>query len=641
MRPTSNFQFSILNSQLKMVWNLFLAYATYFVCRVAFLWENWAMFADNKPDWLQVLKGGFIFDSSAIFYTNLLYALLVLIPLFIGHNGNKVIGNIQKIVFVVINSVAVVTNLVDCVYAQYTGRRTTTTVFREFESENNLGSIIGTELLSHWYLVLLGVALIVMLWLLYKDVSQKKPERRKSLIRYILLTLNLVLYLAVSVVAMRGGVSTAIRPIAVSNANQYVRNPSQASLVLNTPFSLIRTLGKNVFKDPNYFENPEQYFSPLHQFEASEEGNLKGKNVVILILESFSSEYIEEGYAPFTDSLLHESLTFSQSYANGRKSIDAMPSILASIPMFIEPYVLTPASLNPINSVASLLNPLGYRTAFFHGAENSSMGFQAFAKAAGFQYYYGRNEYDQEPRFGGEKDFDGTWAIWDEPFLQYYAEMMDTLPQPFLTALFTASSHHPFAIPQQYEQRFHQGPMAIHRCVRYSDNALRQFFITASKMPWYSNTLFVLTADHTNMLQGKSHAAPIAPYRVPIAFFDPSGKLPRGTMDAVAQQIDIMPTLLSMLGYEKPFVAFGIDLMTTPPEKSWAVNYNNGLYQYITLNEFIQFDGSQTMFHATLSADRQGTTLTPNQNPGDLTQLKAIIQSYMRRMTNNEMTITE
>lgn len=183
--------------------------------------------------------------------------------------------------------------------------------------------------------------------------------------------------------------------------------------------------------------------------------------------------------------------------------------------------------------------------------------------------------------------------------------------------------------------------MAIHRCVRYSDNALRQFFITASKMPWYSNTLFVLTADHTNMLQGKSHAAPIAPYRVPIAFFDPSGKLPRGTMDAVAQQIDIMPTLLSMLGYEKPFVAFGIDLMTTPPEKSWAVNYNNGLYQYITPNEFIQFDGSQTMFHATLSADRQGTTLTPNQNPDDLTQLKAIIQSYMRRMTNNEMTITE
>ena len=608
-----------------MVWNLFLAYIAYFVCRVAFLWENWAMFADNRPNWLQVLKGGFIFDSSAIFYTNLLYALLVLIPLFIGHNGNKVIGSIQKIVFVVINSVAVVTNLVDCVYAQYTGRRTTTTVFREFESENNLGSIIGTELLSHWYLVLLGVALIVMLWLLYKDVSQKKPERRKSLIRYILLTLNLVLYLAVSVVAMRGGVSTAIRPIAVSNANQYVRDPSQASLVLNTPFSLIRTLGKNVFKDPNYFENPEQYYSPIHHYKGKNVEEMEGKNVVILILESFSSEYIEEGYAPFTDSLLHESFTFSQSYANGRKSIDAMPSILSSIPMFIEPYVLTPASLNPINSVASLLNPQGYRTAFFHGAENSSMGFQAFAKAAGFQYYYGRDEYNRDPRFNGDKDFDGTWAIWDEPFLQYFAQTMDTLPQPFLTALFTASSHHPFAIPQKYEKTFPQGPMPILRCVRYSDNALRQFFRTASKMPWYQNTIFVLTADHTNMLHGKNHAGPIAPYRVPIAFFDPSGQLPRGTMDAVAQQIDIMPTLLSLLGYEKPYVAFGKDLLTTPPEETWAVNYNNGLYQYITPTELIQFDGTQS--------------ITPDKSPADLNILKAIIQSYMRRMSNNELVI--
>lgn len=636
-----------------MVWNLFLAYIAYFVCRVAFLWENWAMFADNRPDWLQVLKGGFIFDSSAIFYTNLLYALMVLIPLFFSPKGKSPFtirySLFTKIVFVVVNSIAVVANLVDCVYAQYTGRRTTTTVFREFESENNLGSIIGTELLSHWYLVLLGVALICMLWFLYKDVINSYESRvkksdcssLKSTIRQILKsTINLFLFLAISVIAMRGGASTAIRPIAVSNANQYVRDPSQASLVLNTPFSLIRTLGKNVFKDPNYFENPEQYYSPIHHYKGKNVEEMEGKNVVILILESFSSEYIEEGYAPFTDSLLHESLTFSQSYANGRKSIDAMPSILASIPMFIEPYVLTPASLNPINSVASLLNPQGYRTVFFHGAENSSMGFQAFAKAAGFQYYYGRDEYNRDPRFNGDKDFDGTWAIWDEPFLQYFAQTMDTLPQPFLTALFTASSHHPFAIPQKYEKTFPQGPMPIHRCVRYSDNALRQFFRTASKMPWYQNTIFVLTADHTNMLHGKNHAGPIAPYRVPIAFFDPSGQLPRGTMDAVAQQIDIMPTLLSLLGYEKPYVAFGKDLLTTPPEETWAVNYNNGLYQYITRDTFIQFDGTNAVSQSTLKSDSQGTTLTPTKEKTDaLTPLKAIIQSYMRRMTNNELVI--
>ena len=107
-----------------------------------------------------------------------------------------------------------------------------------------------------------------------------------------------------------------------------------------------------------------------------------------------------------------------------------MPSVLSSIPMFVEPFFLTPSAMNDVGGLASMLAGEGYQTAFFHGAQRGSMGFQAFATKTGFQHYYGREDFNQDKRFGGDEDFDGTWAIWDEPFMQYYATKMGEMKQP-------------------------------------------------------------------------------------------------------------------------------------------------------------------------------------------------------------------
>ena len=112
---------------------------------------------------------------------------------------------------------------------------------------------------------------------------------------------------------------------------------------------------------------------------------------------------------PFLSELAQKGMTFEYSYSSGRKSIDGMPSVLSSIPSFVEPFFLTPASMNDLSGIAGELSRnKGYTSAFFHGAENGSMGFQAFAKATGFQEYYGRTEYNQDPRYHGDDDFDGT-----------------------------------------------------------------------------------------------------------------------------------------------------------------------------------------------------------------------------------------
>jgi phosphoglycerol transferase MdoB-like AlkP superfamily enzyme len=268
------------------------------------------------------------------------------------------------------------------------------------------------------------------------------------------------------------------------------------------------------------------------------------------------------------------------------------------------------------------------------------MGFQAFAQKTGFQRYYGRTEYEAAK---GTKDFDGTWAIWDEPFLQYYAEQMSQMKEPFMTAVFTASSHHPFVVPESYQQQFPEEHLAIQKCIRYTDMAIGKFFETASKQPWFEHTIFVLTSDHTNMSDHDYYQTDLGGFCSPIIIYEPSR--PEGQMiDKIAQQIDILPTVLGMLGYQKPYFGFGIDVLNTPKEDTWAVNYLNGVYQYVKHGYVLQFDGQKTKGFYSLQDSlmqhnllHQSSTVSRQQQMEQ--ELKAIIQQYMERMTQDRLSV--
>lgn len=638
---------------LTVVCNLVLAYVVYFVCRIVFLLTNYSSFSDNltAAHLMEMLRGGFLFDSSAIMYTNVLWIVMVLFPIHLKETPTY--RKVCKWLFVVVNSLAVVMNLCDCVYFQYTSRRTTSTVFSEFSHEGNLAGIFGTELIRHWYLLLIGVVLIYALWRLY--LSHNLKRHTICWWRYSLATLVSILLMVPCILGgMRGGLAHSVRPITVSNANQYVNHPTEAAIVLNTPFSLIRTIGKNVFEEPKYFTDEKQmlsYYSPIHQPDPGTVMNKK--NVVVLIVESFGREYIGSlnrdldggkyrGYTPFVDSLLTHSLTFEYTFANGRKSIDAMPSTLSSIPMMVEPFFLTPASMNDLTGLAGMLHDKGYYSAFFHGAQNGSMGFEAFARATGYDKYFGRTEYNADPKGGGDADFDGMWAVWDEPYLQHVVRMVNGFKQPFVASVFTASSHHPFKVPEQYTATFKdEGGQPIHKCVRYTDMALRKFFETASKQPWYKNTVFVLVADHTNQNTHPYYKTDQGLYSIPLIFYTPDGSLETGVKQGViAQQIDVLPTLMGILGYDKPYIAFGCDVLRTPAAQTWAFNYNNGVYQYFKGDFLLQFDGQKTKALYRFKTDpllKQNLAgKLPNQSQLE-NELKSLIQQYMHRMTTNTL----
>ncbi len=553
----------------------------YLVTRAAFYLYNAYLFPDTQwTDMWLIYKGGLRFDLAALGYLNGAWLLLALLPFpFVYRYGYQLF---LKIIYTVCNAVGFFCQFFDFEFFRFRLSRTDFTFFQEFENDVNTGNLIWEGLKDYVPFLLILALLVFLLCLSY---GRLRYERRPAFtLRFLLIrTATLCVAALLTVAAIRGGIDRTTRPIAMSNAAAYTRHPVESALVLNTPFCLIRTMGSHGLERLDFFEDTRQLneiYTPEHLPQPAAPvavpDSLK-PNVVVLILESFSREHTgflnppgHPSYTPFLDSLMACSLTCTNAYANGRKSIDAIPSILGSIPSFETPFALTPYALEPLDGMARLLERWGYHTAFFHGAPNGSMGFDGLVRQMGFAAYYGKDQ------FNDNSQYDGVWGIWDEPFLQFFARTLNTFETPFLGAVFTVSSHHPFIVPAAYAGVFPKGSIPIHQCIGYTDNALRLFFKTASTMPWYHNTLFVLTADHGAYSQlYPEYQTPDGSMAIPIIYYMP-GKVPAGKYEAYTQQIDIMPTVLDNIHYPYGYVAFGRNLndsLTVP----FSVHYPNEL----------------------------------------------------------------
>jgi len=498
-----------------------------------------------------------------------------------------------------------------------------------------------------WFVPFIWGLIAWALWILFSKIFPQKYFARNHTKNYFLGFFTIVLWAAISLLFIRGGFQ--LRPISIASASQYA--PAKyIPLVLNTPFNIINTFNKEKLVLNNYFPNEKEaniFFNPVKKKSLKKE-KFHNDNVVIFILEGFSKEYFGalnkeldngtyKGYTPFLDSIIQKSLVFENGYANGKRSIDAVPAILASIPNLMNTaYVLSPYASNKINGIGSLLKTKGYTSYFFHGGTNGTMGFDNFAKLAGYDYYYGRKEYNNEA------DFDGKWGIFDEPFLQQMAAELNKSPKPFLATVFTLSSHHPFTIPAKYKNRFPKGTMDMHESVGYADYALRRFFQTASKMEWFKNTLFVFTADHTTEAYHEQYKTKSHLYSVPIIFFKPDSII-INISKKTAQHTDIMPTILDLLNYDKTYLSFGHSLLDTL-DNSFSVNYCDGIYQIITEQYLLTFNGKESLALYDMEKDKllenniiktvDFRLLESIEN-----KLKAYIQCYQNRMINNKLTI--
>jgi phosphoglycerol transferase MdoB-like AlkP superfamily enzyme len=492
---------------------------------------------------------------------------------------------------------------------------------------NDVNQLLGSFLVDFWFLIVLFIALIIISeWMYRKVINADFKFNNYSRLAAIL---QFIIVLPILFLIGRGGFG--LKPIGVIEAANFTGGKF-TSFVLPTPFTLIKSIDQKGIQSKTFFseEKAKEYFIPN---KSSVPQNIfpKRKNVVFIILESFGTEFIghyskKESYTPFLDSIFNNALSFEYAFANGKKSIEAVPAIFASLPTLMDsPYISSPYGNNKIEALPSLLKKHGYTSAFYHGATNGSMSFDGFAKLAGFDYYVGRTEYNNEAHS------DNKWGILDEYFNPWVAEQMNSLPQPFMASLFTLSSHHPYFIPEHMKKKVKQGPQPICASINYADIALQSFFDKARKQDWYENTIFVLLADHTPASSTAFYSQRSQMYRIPMAIYDPTGALKPQRFNKVTQQMDLMPTVLDLMNIESDYYGFGNSIFSDAPRE--AITYISGSYNYFRGNQMTIFSND-----AIQSSEVFDSLCKPEEfKPGEIeNRLKALIQTYNFDLIQNK-----
>jgi phosphoglycerol transferase MdoB-like AlkP superfamily enzyme len=629
-----------------LLYRILLAYVFYFISRVLFFAFNANIFAvDGFYALLRLCYYGIAFDTTALLYVNSLFIILSILPLKINTQNNYQKG--LTILYFITNLLAYATNFIDIIYYRFSQVRSTKATLDLLADENNKKLLFAHFTWVYWYIIILYLlCCLCWIWLYYRvKVKPSQVKNAKTYFSYSAILFLIVIALVIG--GIRGDFKHSTRPINMVDAYKHVTIPNQGDIVLNTPFAIFRTLKSNNFKvehwtDENYINTN---IKPIKQYN----GDPASKpNIVIIICESMAREFwgsMNKGaaipefksYTPFLDSLSDSSLIFTNAYANGRQSIHAMSSILAGIPSFQTAFTSSPYAKQKIQSIVSVCDSLGYETSFFHGAADGSMGFEGFGSILGIKNYYGRTEYNNDG------DFDGIWGIWDEPFFQFMGKTLSAQKQPFMATLFTLSSHDPFQIPGNYKTRFKGGPLAIDKCVQYSDNALRAFFNYAKKQPWYNNTIFVITADHTNQTYYPMYSQAVNRFAVPILFYSANKTYAlKGIRTDMASQMDIYPSLVNVIGYNKPFRSWGRSLISNlPGETPRVINSTGNIYQFMQGNYIYLFDGKRIT--GIFAADDKGLNknlmtgnLNPEMNKG-IMDCKAFIQDYSDRIVNRKL----
>ncbi|VXB72855.1 Sulfatase [Flavobacterium sp. 9AF] len=631
-----------------LLYRIFLVYFFYFIARVLFyLYNSKVVEVDSMVEFLKISYHGLAFDTTAILYINGIFILLSILPFFINTKASY--QNFLFWFYFISNLIFYALNFIDFIYYKYNFSRLTLAAWDIVKHEESKGSMFTRFLITYWHVFLLYI-LISAIWIfLYKKIKIKHNLRQDSKIKYIAKSIiGLIIILTLSVGGIRGDFKKSTRPINLVDANRHVTKVQQADLVLNSPFTFLRTIRVKSFKKQDFNisqEVIEKNFKPIKSYQNN---NPSKPNIVLIITESLGREYcgafnqdvsIKDyvSYTPFLDSLAQHSMIYTNAYANGYKSIHGMSSIISGIPSFKDAFTSSPYARQKIESMVSCLKSKGYDTSFFHGAPNGSMGFLGYGNILGFDHYYGKTEYNNDA------DFDGSWGIWDEPFLQYMNTVISKKQTPFFSTVFTVTSHEPYVIPEEYKGKFPKGDIPMHQCVGYTDFAFKKFFESAKKQSWFENTIFIITADHCNQVNYYENYYHDIMNRlaVPILIYKPNSDLV-GKSNEIAQHMDIFPTVMDLIGYDKPFRSWGRSLLTKEKDIApYLINYNSNNYYFMKDEYICLFDGSKAIGFFEIKDRKLENNLIKKRNEkmNELEiQCKAFIQDYFNRIIDKNLT---
>ena len=605
-----------------------------------------------------------------------------------GHSWRDRFPAINRILFVISSMTVLIFNGIDTGYSQVTAKRSGYELFDILGDDANR---FAPYIIDNWYIIL---GLAAMGYFIYRWVPIRGhyPDInfRMRPLRGLIATLT---FAAICLLGFRGGFQ--LRPLRAIDASNFVQ-PEIAPLVTSTPLQIISTWKRNglpnfefdiqfpansaITSEPKTSASQHWLFdnsTALSPFPMSRTlgGGWVQPNIVVIVVESLARDYTGFGngtqFTPYLDRLAADpnTLYFPYCYANGTKSIEMVPSIFCGMPSLMSEFYVTSAyASNKVNNAYKLAK--GYKTAFFHGSNNGTMGFQSFLKQTGLQQYHG---IDQYPSDLYQRDFDGNWGIFDEPYLQHFIRCMDTMndgKQPVFASVFTLSSHHPYTIPKPYLNKLPGTPETVQHTIAYADIALQKFFQTAATKPWFNNTVFVITGDHTSHSDKEYFYSQSGHYEVPFLIYAPGidikhiNEKPNQSEEFRNQQLriqqpqtftnpprnewadiintatqktlsqcDIIPTLWNLLGANNPRLGFGRSAFD-PNYKGYSTHIDKDLYYIIQYPFVLALDqqGKVVDYHKQLRNNNKAQKL-PLVGP-QFEWLRATLQCQMKEYSS-------
>jgi phosphoglycerol transferase MdoB-like AlkP superfamily enzyme len=608
----------------------------YFISRSVFTLIHLQYFPNlTLSEFLKIEVAALRFDIAAIIAVNSLYLIILFwpTPIFQSTLGSRFLQSI----FIISNATAFLFEISDWAYFPYNQKRATADLLdlltRKGDFMNQLPSLLST----YWFVPLSGVALISALVLANKKITGHFYQTNTRQGSFIGHSIRFVLIVSISIIGFRGGMQYV--PIGIRNAIEATKN-EYVPIVLNTPFSIISTLTNEKLEEEIYFDETSLK-KLINTTKYYPKGVFDQKNVVVLILESYSKEFTGIGglksYTPFLDSLMNHAFVCNNAFANGYRSAEGIPAIISGIPSIQEePFTTSPYGANRITTIPNLLSAKGYSSTFYHGGSNGTMSFDLFAKNAGYDRYIGRDEYPNDV------DYDGVWGIWDEPFLQFCnKDISKNLKEPFVASIFTISSHPPYKVPSKYRTSLPKGTLPIHQPIAYTDLALRRFFESSQTQKWFQNTLFVIVADHCSPLsEDDYYHYKQGRFAIPIVYFSPSDSSLKGNTNELTQQIDILPSVMDYLGYNDSFFAFGNSIFSKVKNR-FTIQQWSGSQLWTLNNRFVRCNYKNPEGLFDVQNDKLCNQNLLHQNDSfekqTLQYLKAFRQVYSNAMINNKL----
>jgi phosphoglycerol transferase MdoB-like AlkP superfamily enzyme len=494
-------------------------------------------------EWILLYLNGFRFDLAAVTPFTLLFVLVALLP-------NEKLRLLNWFLVTGATALFVLVNGADTVLLEFTGRRFSRASLL-LVGEGSWKNLLSYSIMATVSFCSVGLSIYFCRWSWRSLKLSRAADSLNLKQKFLVIFISLVL----SVIFVRGGFQ--LKPISFVDS-KIIDHTFSHQVILNSTFTFFTSLGKKGIEKQKYFLEDEVRgylnLNPAYYTTTKIDSHTYNNyNVVFFILESFSNEYFGKTSTPFLMDLKNSGgVFFDKAYANGRRSVEGIAALFAGIPALMEnAFISSEYATNEFIGLGQLFKNKGYRTSFFHAAVNGSMRFDQFTKSAGFDEYYGKNE------FPDQSQDDGRWGIYDGPFLQWACEQQSEKLGPFLSSIFTLSSHHPFRTPKDFDSKWAARQMQIKsvgaksesetdlilKSVGYTDDSLRKYFDCAEKKPWFKNTLFIFVGDHTGpTLKAAPTMADL--FHITLGFYAPGRDLnPVFDTDQFVQQIDILPTL--------------------------------------------------------------------------------------------------